>query len=631
MHATFVLKKRRINIVRIQVNQTSHSFLRRVKAANREPDTTANPYWVSGRWKMQEESTDDRGVQYWRDRYYDSVEKHDLQEKAHAQNEQILKRGLLRLAVAVENNDARLQSELKELRGALYDNAPAHTLDTHFDRMGAVLVLIDEENATHRVHGVTLGTVLGTLLNELPAPQDPSGRKALIQLQRQVQDVQEVESLRMLVPSIAAYLRKLIITPTASPHSSPSESTLPVQHDNELTNTVPISLSAKPSLVARLFGDYRRNKQADVRRRSVLPNTPLEMLPAHIVLIKLLERLPVSKHLGSMRDRLVAQLADGFLADDLAMVLDNVMNLIEQMLSKLEEEKQDLQRFLVQTTEHLGQMGQFVRGTEATRFESRQEGIRLQAIMHAQVQDISTDMERVTDVHQLKSVVRAHLNTVDDHLKTYRDTEENRHKAAEHEVLTLRARMKDLEREVNNLRERIAIAHSEAIKDPLTGIFNRQAYNERLSQEYARWKRYQAPLTLVIWDIDNFKHINDTYGHQAGDVVLRHVAKLISSALRETDFVARYGGEEFVALMPETMIDRALEPAEKIRALVSNQPIKYAGRDIPVTLSAGMAQFEDGDFPDHVFRRADVALYKSKMGGKNRVCVEPRTQMEKTD
>lgn len=114
----------------------------------------------------------------------------------------------------------------------------------------------------------------------------------------------------------------------------------------------------------------------------------------------------------------------------------------------------------------------------------------------------------------------------------------------------MRARMKDLEREVNKLRERIALAHSEAIKDPLTGIFNRQAYTERLSQEYARWKRYQAPLTLVIWDIDNFKYVNDTYGHQAGDVVLRHVAKLVSSALRETDFFARYGGEEFVALMP---------------------------------------------------------------------------------
>jgi diguanylate cyclase len=252
-------------------------------------------------------------------------------------------------------------------------------------------------------------------------------------------------------------------------------------------------------------------------------------------------------------------------------------------------------------------------------------------MMHAQVQDISIDMERVTDVLQLKSVVRAHLNAVDDHLKTYRDTEENRHRAAEHEVLTLRARMKDLEREVNNLRERIALAHSEAIKDPLTGIFNRQAYTERLSQEYARWKRYQAPLTLVIWDIDNFKYVNDTYGHQAGDMVLRHVAKLVHSALRETDFFARYGGEDFVALMPETMLERALEPTEKIRALVSTQPIKYAGREIPVTLSAGIAQFEDGDFPDHVFRRADVALYKAKMSGKNRVCVESRAQQEKID
>ena len=96
------------------------------------------------------------------------------------------------------------------------------------------------------------------------------------------------------------------------------------------------------------------------------------------------------------------------------------------------------------------------------------------------------------------------------------------------------------------------------------------AYNERIETEIARYKRYQSPLTLLIWDVDKFKSVNDTYGHAAGDKVLKVIAKLLSSNIRETDFLARFGGEEFVVLMPETEITAAKDVAEKLRETIEN-------------------------------------------------------------
>ena len=127
---------------------------------------------------------------------------------------------------------------------------------------------------------------------------------------------------------------------------------------------------------------------------------------------------------------------------------------------------------------------------------------------------------------------------------------------------------------------------------------------------------------MAVWDIDKFKNVNDTYGHQAGDRVLTVVAKLLSQQIRETDFVARFGGEEFVLLMPETPLDQARKVADNLRNSIEACEFHFKDQRVPVTISCGLAEFNDGDKAETVFDRADRALYKAKHSGRNRCCTE---------
>ena len=153
--------------------------------------------------------------------------------------------------------------------------------------------------------------------------------------------------------------------------------------------------------------------------------------------------------------------------------------------------------------------------------------------------------------------------------------------------------------------------------DALTGLQNRNSANERLRQEFLRLKRSGHLYVVLFMDIDFFKAINDTYGHDTGDQVLRHVATVLKDTLRESDFVARYGGEEFLAVLPETNAEGALRLAETVRQTVSRHAFPVAER---VTVSIGVAMATDQDKNEEVaVRRADTALYQAKADGRNAV------------
>lgn len=177
---------------------------------------------------------------------------------------------------------------------------------------------------------------------------------------------------------------------------------------------------------------------------------------------------------------------------------------------------------------------------------------------------------------------------------------------------------------------RVARLKAESITDPLTGIFNRRYFFRRLSEEVEKSKRYHSPLSLVMFDIDHFKLINDTYGHLAGDKVLAEVCKAIQESVRKIDFVARYGGEEICILMPNTKVTKAKSVAERIRKKMEELEIYVEGEELKlkVTLSAGISSLSETDSPELLIRKADVNLYKAKQNGRNQVVIEAREEKE---
>lgn len=159
-----------------------------------------------------------------------------------------------------------------------------------------------------------------------------------------------------------------------------------------------------------------------------------------------------------------------------------------------------------------------------------------------------------------------------------------------------------------------------AITDGLTQIANRRHFDERIQEELDRSRRYGRPLVLLLLDIDHFKKVNDTYGHPAGDAVLRRVADVCRASTRTLDLVARFGGEEFAMLLPETDVPGALQLAERIREEIAALPVSYGRHVIQVTASIGLAATQNGDRGcDQLLKSADEMLYAAKQGGRNRV------------
>ncbi len=150
-----------------------------------------------------------------------------------------------------------------------------------------------------------------------------------------------------------------------------------------------------------------------------------------------------------------------------------------------------------------------------------------------------------------------------------------------------------------------------------------------LDIEFKRAKRYNHNVSIAVVDLDHFKHINDNYGHMAGDEVLRQVSNHIRSCIRETDFVGRYGGEEIVVILPETDIKTAHLIAEKIRETIEAHPVHFNGETIKVTSSIGISNLrpEHKDYHE-VFAEADEALYRAKESGRNRVVVFKKEEKE---
>lgn len=188
----------------------------------------------------------------------------------------------------------------------------------------------------------------------------------------------------------------------------------------------------------------------------------------------------------------------------------------------------------------------------------------------------------------------------------------------------LQARLESAERKLEVQTDQILSYLSEARTDGLTGLFNRRAFDKAIDGLFADWNQKGQGFALGLIDIDHFKQINDTYGHPAGDAVLKRIAQTLQTELGEIVCVARYGGEEFAALS-KASADELAAALERLRDEVGHVKVNHDSHVISVTLSAGAAQIEADDKVGKLIRRADEALYAAKLGGRNRVYLHDGT------
>ena len=191
-------------------------------------------------------------------------------------------------------------------------------------------------------------------------------------------------------------------------------------------------------------------------------------------------------------------------------------------------------------------------------------------------------------------------------------------------VMELKQAKEKAEKLASDLKEANDKLRELVFRDSLTGLFNHRYFQELMEQELSRSQRYQRPLSLIMFDIDHFKKVNDTFGHPRGDLVLKAVSSVVKARTRDSDILARYGGEEFALVLPETDLNGAVVLAERCRKSVEQMEVQTEGQTIKATISVGVTTFPPdsaGFGKAKVIDAADQALYNSKHTGRNRISV----------
>ncbi len=435
---------------------------------------------------------------------------------------------------------------------------------------------------------------------------DPRLDEALESVRARLRGELDAEALERETAALAALLRELA-EPVAGAGGG---GTAPCEEPSSPPEPAPGPAAAQPprrGLLARLFGRGGGGPESG--------DGALQALRAGVE--RLVEALPADAGLSSRAESLRAEVREAADAGALARVLAAAAELLGEAGRRLERERAELEGFLAQLDDRLQELDGFVRSQDEAREASREDGRALDEAVRGHVEGIEDSLREAHDLASLRRAVGERLEHVREHLARFREREEARYRQAREEAERLRGRIDALEREAAGLRERLREEREQALTDPLTGLPNRLAYEERIAQEHARWKRFATPLSLVVVDVDHFKAINDRYGHRAGDKVLRALGRLLRGRLRETDLAARYGGEEFVLVLPGADREAAAAVADEIRRAVAGYGFHYQGEPVRVTVSCGVASFGEGDTPERVFERADAALYAAKAAGRD--------------
>ena len=334
----------------------------------------------------------------------------------------------------------------------------------------------------------------------------------------------------------------------------------------------------------------------------------------------LLAALARTPALAEAAHKLEQPLDTGVAVADWPGYLRKIADSVGAVVEQVQAQRRELEEFLEQVTQQLAEFETWTAWQEGAAKSRRADSVGLEHKVEAEMRGLQQEVTESRELAALKGKVKARLDTVASQLLEFRHTEERRLAESEQRTNELRREVVKLKGRTNDLIKLCTAQESRLMFDSLTGAHSRYAYEQRIEEEYQRWQRHAQPLTFSIWDIDLFKRVNDTYGHDAGDKLLRGVADLLARHKRVEDFLARIGGEEFVLLLPMTALEAAKGVAEKLRAAIEWQEFRHHGEVVPVTMSCGLTEFRSGDTPTSVYERGDRALYQAKQQGRNR-CV----------
>ncbi len=333
---------------------------------------------------------------------------------------------------------------------------------------------------------------------------------------------------------------------------------------------------------------------------------------------------PVSEQLNlqvysELRVR-IAQCQD---MDTLVSLGEDVVGFVKRYVGKLIQQNDQVAVFAKELGKNLTEMEEQLLFSLNLNQEGHQANSEFSTTLQGEVEDIQGSFLANRSIQDIQSFVFSKLRAIRKAIEHKNAQDEVRFSQAQGSMDELRKNLQTMTAEINRVQERARTLEREVLLDGLTGIHNRRAYEQRIHEEFARYCRYGMTYSLVLFDVDHFKKLNDQFGHRAGDKCLREIINRVKSCTRNTDFIARYGGEEFVILLTGTNKEGAYVVAEKVRRVIEKTRFSFQDNTLPVTISLGVSEISASDNDvDSIFSRADNAMYRAKSEGRNRVCVD---------
>lgn len=596
-------------------------------------------------------------AQRWKEKYLQLAERQDQQEARWEQRVDLLRRSLVRSSLAAEGADPALERCLREMRDVLREGDLDDGLGDLVPRLERA-VLDSERHRQERA--IQLTEALHRLVSQLLELSVPGElRKPLKRFARQLD--QRAAQLRELpallselsllqgqvlhlrestLPPHGGFLKRLFggrdrtrqpvveDEPVAAPDGIESAGDLPSQQPGGQTAAVrpePVVLEMAAQGELPELPPVTRAEPSDEQVQDpadfALPDSPE---PAYSVVAErveatlgsLLDSLQLPEQHQPQLQTLRARVEHGLNWYELVPVLDDLAML---MIAFSDHGQRDFENYLQALNERLTAMQENLLAAHQGHNEGRDAAQGLDAQIREQLGGLQDSMREASDLASLKRVVEARLDGLLGTVDAYRRQRSAREQKLGERLQQLVSRVGSLEQAARGLRGHLEAQRQKALQDPLTGLPNRAAWNERLDMEFARWQRYGGDLLLAVLDVDHFKRVNDGYGHLAGDRVLKIIGSELRKRLRQTDFISRFGGEEFVVLLPGTPYESGRQLLDALRESIGNCPFHFKGERIAITLSAGLTAFAAGDTTERAFARADGALYRAKEAGRNRV------------
>ena len=531
-----------------------------------------------------DESTNDK----WKDKYLSSLKDIEKKEAYWSDSEKNLRALITHLTNAADTSSEKLTVQLKVLRDAINKNIPATKLKKAIDEVADSILGLDAIRKKNK--NAASNQMLGFIEKIKPAGKIES---KLAKISGKISKAETAKEISPLINDLA----ELLVYGLSLAGSG----------------------KEKGFLSSLLSKDNKSQKDEKIQIENVSSSADTEVNLDNAVksLISLLEKMILPEDLQVEANLVKRQLSQSVEKDIFISCLEKTISITADILGRVKKEKTEIEEFLKQLTTRLHELDKDIRETSRIRELTHLHGKEMTDEMKSEIQTIEQGIISIENFEELKTSIQSRVILLRNHVDTFILKEDETNNEADVVIEALKNKVKEMEKEADSLKDQIEKERQQTLRDVLTEIPNRLAYDERLNYELASYRRSKKPFVLVVWDIDLFKKVNDTYGHAAGDQVLKLVASILNRNLRETDFIARYGGEEFVLLLPETDLKGAQLITDKLRSLIEGSEFHFRDKDVAVTVSAGFAEARENEEGEDTFVRADKALYKAKKNGRN--------------